>query len=770
MIKEFIEKAKLIHGDKYDYSLVDYINTNTKIIIICKEHGEFTQTPKQHLKGSGCCKCSIILRSNKRKTPIEEFIKKCKEKHGDKYDYSKVDYKNTNTKIIIICKEHGEFKQIPNNHLFGLGCSKCGGTAKSNTEEFIEKAKSIHGDLYDYSKVDYKNNITKVIILCKEHGEYQQTPKCHLIGNGCGKCSGTAKSNTEEFIKKAKSIHSGKYDYSNVDYKNSITNIIIICKIHGEFTQTPKCHLQGHGCYKCSIIAIKSKSKTPIEEFIKKCKEKHGDKYDYSKVDYINCDTKIIIICKEHGEFQQTPWCHLKSNGCCKCSGHYTMTKEEFIKRSKNIHGDLYDYSKVNYIDTNTGVIIICKIHGEFIQKPVYHYWNKSGCPKCGGNAKSNTEEFIEKAKLIHKDKYDYSKTEYLLSNKQVIIICKIHGEFNQIASYHLGGSGCQKCANKYTMTTNEFIEKSKLVHGNKYDYSKVDYINTDIKVLILCKKHGEFQQIPTDHLRGHDCLKCYQSTISERMLQTTEEFIERSKNIHGDLYDYSKVDYKYSNEKVIIICKIHGEFLQTFTSHYHSRSGCQKCAGVAKLTTEDFIERSKKKHGNLYDYSLANYTNNSTKVLIICKKHGEFYQNPGSHYISGSGCPKCCNINYSTMQILWLNFLSRFYNIYIQHALNDGEFLIPNTNYKADGYCKETNTIYEFHGDFWHGNPKIYNQDKINTKTNCSFKELYEKTLIKENKIKELGYNLVIIWEKDWKKINNAVRIIQRKFLIYKK
>jgi len=571
---------------------------------------------------------------------------------------------------------------------------------------------------------------------------------------------------TELFIEKSKLIHEDKYDYSKVYYKNSKTEVIIICKIHGEFEQSPNNHLKSNGCNKCANILNANKRKTPIEDFIKKCKEKYGDKYDYSKVDYINNDTKIIIICKKHGEFQQSPYNHLKSNGCPKCSGRYTMTTNEFIERSIKIHGDTYNYSKVNYKNSNTKVIIICKIHGEFQQIPVIHYWNKSGCPKCTGTVKSTTNEFIEKAKLIHGNKYDYSLVNYNLSNKEVIIICKIHGEFQQKPSYHLGGSGCQKCANKYTMTTNEFIEKAKLIHYDTYDYSKLKYVNTDIKVLILCKNHGEFQQIPTDHLRGHECFKCYYSTISERMLKTKEEFIEKSKLVHGDLYDYSKVNYINCNLKVIIICKIHGDFLQTPIGHYHSGSGCQKCSSVAKLTTEDFIERSKIIHGDLYDYSKVDYINNNTKVIIICKKHGEFYQNPKGHYAAGYGCSKCSNNGYSKMQILWLNFLSKFHNIHIQHALNDGEFLIPNTNYKADGYCKENNTIYEFHGDFWHGNPKIYSQDEINKKTNCSFKELYEKTLIKENKIKELGYNLETIWENDWKKINKAVRTIQRIFL----
>jgi len=626
----------------------------------------------------------------------EQFIEKAKLIHGDKYDYSKVDYINCSTKIIIICKEHGEFTQTPNNHLHGYGCGKCAGTAKSNTKEFIEKAKLIHEDLYDYSKVNYKNNITKTIIICKEHGEFQQTPKLHLKGAGCSKCAGTAKSNTKEFIEKAKSIHGDKYDYSKVDYKNTKTEVIIICKIHGNFKQTPSSHLNGNGCCKCS-----GNYTMTTEEFIEKAKSIHEDKYDYSKVEYKNTKTNVIIICKIHGNFDQTPSSHLNGNGCCKCSGNYTMTTEEFIEKAKSIHNDKYDYSKVEYKNSNTDIIIICKIHGEFKQKPVIHYWNKSGCPKCA-NKNITTEEFIEKSKLIHGDKYDYSKTEYLLSNKEVIIICKIHKDFLQIPNTHLNGHGCPKCGGVAKSNTKEFIENAKLIHCNLYDYSKVNYINNITCVIIICKIHGEYLQTPKSHLKGHGCVKCYQSTISKRLLQTTENFIERSKKIHGDLYDYSKVDYSNCN----------------------------------------------------------------TKVIIICKKHGEFYQNPGNHYNSGNGCPKCCNIIYSKMQILWLNFLSKFHNINIQHGLNDGEFLIPNTNYKADGYCKENNTVYEFHGDFWHGNPKIYKQDEINKKTNCSFKELYEKTLIKENKIKELGYNLIIIWENDWKKINNAVKIIQRKFI----
>ena len=639
------------------------------------------------------------------------------------------------------------------------------------TEKFIEKSRLIHGDNYDYSKVEYINNNTKVIILCQEHNEFQQTPKSHLKGAGCGKCAGTGKSNTKEFIEKAKLIHCDKYDYSKVDYINSISSVLIICEIHGEFQQTPKSHLKGAGCSKCSKISNANKRKKPIEQFIIQSKEKHGEKYDYSKVDYKNNSTKVIIICKTHGEFEQTPYNHIKSKGCLKCIGYNTLTTDEFIEKAKLVHGDKYDYSKVEYINSNTSILIICKEHGDFLQKPIYHYWNSSGCPKCAINCKSNMNEFIEKAKLVHCNIYDYSKVDYKTVNDDVIIICKTHGEFIQTPYRHLRSKGCLKCIGYYTLTTDEFIEKANLVHGDKYDYSNVEYKNTDTKVLIICKKHGIFNQISGDHLNGHGCQKCYYETISERFLQTTEEFIEKAKLVHGDKYDYSKVEYKKCDENVIIVCKIHGDFLQTPIGHYNSGSGCQKCgiilrANKRRTTLEEFIEKSKLVHGDKYDYSKVEYKKCDENVIIVCKIHSEFLQTPIGHYNSGCGCPKCCNNNYSKKQILWLNFLSKFYNMNIKHALNDGEFKIPTTKYKADGYCEETNTIYEFHGDFWHGNPEIFNQDDINKKTNCSFQKLYEKTIIKETKIKELGYNLVVIWENKWDKINNAVRIIQKKFI----
>lgn len=165
-----------------------------------------------------------------------------------------------------------------------------------------------------------------------------------------------------------------------------------------------------------------------------------------------------------------------------------------------------------------------------------------------------------------------------------------------------------------------------------------------------------------------------------------------------------------------------------------------------------------------MYDYTKVNYIGANQKVIIICKKHGEFEQTPSKHINNKHGCLKCCK-THSLAQIEWLNFIESKDNIYIQHIGNSNEFIIPTTNYKADGYCKETNTVYEYHGDFWHGNPKIYKSENLNKKTGSTFGFLYQKTLTRENLIKSLGFNLVTIWKKDWNNIKKSVIFIQRKF-----
>ena len=195
--KTFIRKALRKHGDRYDYSNVIYVNAKIDVEIICRVegHGPFEQSPDSHLRGRGCKKCATDKLANKRRMTTEEFIEESNKVHGvGRYDYSEVNYVNSNTKVIIICHNHDEpykFKQTPKNHLSGHGCKKCMCEKLSNelsisSEEFVEKANQVHGiGTYDYSKVKYVNMHTEVMIICPKHGEFLKTPSHHLRGERC---------------------------------------------------------------------------------------------------------------------------------------------------------------------------------------------------------------------------------------------------------------------------------------------------------------------------------------------------------------------------------------------------------------------------------------------------------------------------------------------------------------------------------------------------------------------------------------------------------
>ena len=210
---------------------------------------------------------------------------------------------------------------------------------KLTQEEVIKKFKQIHGNKFDYSKVIYTNAKTKVCIICPLHREFWQTPDNHLQGKMCPLCSHMSfPYTTEEFIKKAISIHGNKYDYSKTIYVNAYTKICIICPIHGEFWQTPSSHLKEIGCYYCGLKLISYNLSSSKEEFITKSNLIHFNFYDYSKVNYINSWTKVCIICPDHGEFWVTPNNHLnQKSGCPKCSYSKGETTLETIFKKHNI-------------------------------------------------------------------------------------------------------------------------------------------------------------------------------------------------------------------------------------------------------------------------------------------------------------------------------------------------------------------------------------------------------------------------------------------------
>ena len=449
----------------------------------------------------------------RRKKTLAEFVAEARKVHGDKYDYSRVEYTGANIPVCIICPEHGEFWQAPSNHILGAGCAKCHhDSVKSNTEAFIQKAKELYGDRYDYSKAKYVHSKEKLCVICPEHGEFWTTPNNHLRGHGCPGCYGTPKKSLEEFIREAREVHGDRYDYSQSEYITTNTPIKIICPEHGEFWKLPYQHINGAGCPACN-----GTQRIDKKVFLERAPKIHNNKYDYSLVDFKSTQDFIQIICPEHGIFTQKVSIHLRGYGCQKCGGGVRLTNEEFIEKAKAIHGDKYGYEKTQYVNTSTKVCIICKEHGEFWQVPNNHLFG-AGCPKCAGKY-NDLEFFIERARKIHGDKYDYSKSEYKGTTEKLCIICPEHGEFWKTPSAHMLGQGCPKCSGHY-IDTEYFKERAIAVHGDKYDYSLVEYKSASEKVKIICPQHGVFEQMPFTHLSGAGCPICNQSHLENDVMK----------------------------------------------------------------------------------------------------------------------------------------------------------------------------------------------------------------------------------------------------------
>jgi len=264
---------------------------------------------------------------------FEKFINKAEIKYGKQYDYSLVEYKNSEKKVKIKCNKHDIiFEQSPASHIRGQrGCHLCVGRIDS-TDKFIDKAKETHGGKYDYSNSIYIDSTIKVKILCPEHGEFEQLPVIHTKGQGCPKCGIITRSdkkrlNTQSFIEKSQLKHGEKYDYSLVRYEANKVKVKILCSKHGEFEQSPDKHMSGEGCPKCGKDSLKKLHQKDVETFIKQCRDVHGDKYDYSLVEYNGVKTKVKIICSHHGEFEQLPNDHLVKHGCVKCTS--SISKDE---------------------------------------------------------------------------------------------------------------------------------------------------------------------------------------------------------------------------------------------------------------------------------------------------------------------------------------------------------------------------------------------------------------------------------------------------------
>lgn len=208
--------------------------------------------------------------------------------------------------------------------------------------------------------------------------------------------------------------------------------------------------------------------KLSTQEFVERAGATHHNKYNYSESVYVNSHTRLTIVCPAHGKFDQLPYTHLQGNGCMSCSGKQRTSQSDFVSRAKQAIGEQYDFSDSVYKNLSTQVTVICPDHGEFTKSPRLILQQHRGCPHCGQdryrqkvkNSTLTTQQFVDKARVVHTDNYIYDQVVYIQSSTKVSIICPTHGEFLQTPNNHLRGQGCPDCGNLRSAGSGGYTEQ----------------------------------------------------------------------------------------------------------------------------------------------------------------------------------------------------------------------------------------------------------------------------------------------------------------------
>lgn len=428
-----------------------------------------------------------------------------------------------------------------------------------------------------------------------------------------------------------------------------------------------------------------------------------------------------------------------------------------FVVKAKAEHGDKYDYSKTVYRHSKERVTIICPKHGSFEQTPNSHL-NGRGCPACGNEAKGaasrlTQKQYIRTVRRVHGDKYDYSKAVYKGAHKKIEIICDKHGPFWQIANEHKKGRGCPQCgiesrSNLHRYNTEVFAEKAQEVHGNKYDYSLVNYKMRGDKISIVCPEHGEFKQSPADHLRGYGCPQCGVDMAAMKMMKPFDKLLSELNEVWGGDFPYVFMDiseYCDDRSKMTMYCPLHEEFIST-PRLLLQKQGCHRCANTkgaqkSRLSQAIFLRKVQRIYREEpYDFSELNYVDSTTIVKVYCEKHGYFEKMPSS-LLAGEGCAKCYREKYGgskgeTEVFSYLKDILPDVEI-TRHdwsLLSDDELDIVIPSLKL---AIEYNELYEHSTAWLH---RHYHVDKTNA---CN----------------KVGYRLIHVWEDDWRYKKEAVK-----------
>lgn len=340
---------------------------------------------------------------------------------------------------------------------------------------------------------------------------FQQTPASHLSGIGCPACTGNKRYTTEDVLKESKEIYGDLYILDNIKYSNRKTPFEVICSKHGSFLKTRTEFITNKsGCNKCSRQTLDTKL------FKELAREKHGDRYDYSLSNYFKSNLKIIIICKLHGKFLMRPNNHLNGQGCPSCGGKDEITLEEIQKRNFDRYGDKYTLLDKIYSNSGIPLTFRCNKHGVIFKTNIYKHIKHYGCKKCfrehiDNNTADNVHSFLERAKVLHHNKYDYGMVLYKGNKIPVNIICPKHGSFYQRPDAHIHGVGCPTCSSSkgelkiYHFLKNKkinFIQEFRLKnYGYRYDFYLPEYN-------LFIEYHGEQHYKPIKFFGGDVGLK----------------------------------------------------------------------------------------------------------------------------------------------------------------------------------------------------------------------------------------------------------------------
>lgn len=374
-------------------------------------------------------------------------------------------------------------------------------------------------------------------------------------------------------------------------------------------------------------------------------------------------------------------------------------------------------------------------------------------------------ESIIEQFQQVHHQRYAYDRFQYQGIDSKATITCSEHGDFKQTPYSHRKGSGCPHCgiregARNRIKPWSFYLRQAQQRHGNKYDYSDVTYVNSSTPIRIGCAQHGTFEQIPALHAKGHGCVRCAHSLEtrlrntsnprSHRVPWSFERFERRAHELHQRRYTYKRTIIRGQSTPVLAFCSDHGPFIVRIPDHLSpkKRTGCPECghsrgADSRRHDRDLFIRKARLVHGDEFDYSDVVYTGDSGKVSIICRAHGMFEQKATNH-LQGNKCPRCAG-SISRVSQRWLNELG------LPNDSNHREVrgLIPDRRFIVDGFDPETNTVYEFWGDFFHANPE---HAKSKYKRSIQRRQCTEE---KRKLILSAGYRLWEVWESDYKKGN---------------